>query len=122
MTTSFPRSILVAAAAGLITVGAPVATASAGSITVKGKQKSHGAVWATYTSSKGSFKATAVERHKLKVTGRIQGKKLRGTVRTRQVGGGKFGAKGSGRLGGRKVRISGGGPNNLKTVRLVLRW
>src|SRR4051812_27599764 len=104
MTTSFPRSLLVAAAAGLIAVAAPVATASAGSITLNGKAKTRGTIWISYKSSKGTFKATAVERHKLKLTGRIQGKKLTGTIRTHQTGGGHFAAKGSGRLGGRKVR------------------
>ena len=122
MITSFPRSVIVAAAAGALTVAGPAASAFAGSVTVNGKQKDHGAIWATYTSSKGTFKATAVERHKLKVTGRIQGKKFSGTVRTHQSGGGNFAAKGSGRLGGRKVRITGGGPNSLKRVKLVLRW
>src|SRR3954462_8413563 len=102
MTTSFPRSLLVAAAAGLIAVAAPVATASAGSTTIHGKEKKRGTIWIAFSSSKGSFKATAVERHKMKLTGRIGGKKLTGTIRTHQTGGGHFAAKGSGKLGSRR--------------------
>ena len=124
MTTSFPRSrsLLVAAVAGAITVAAPVATASAGSITIHGKEKQRGTIWISFSSSKGTFKATAVERHKMKLSGRIGGKRLSGTIRTHQTGGGNFGAKGSGKLGSRKVRISGGGPNSLTKVKLILRW
>ena len=63
-----------------------------------------------------------MSRHQYALFGRINGKRLKGTIRTRQAPSGKrFVARGSGRLGGHRVAIRGGGPNSLKRATLVLK-
>jgi hypothetical protein len=55
------------------------------------------------------------------VSGRIDGQALTGSFRTRQTARrDSYRANGSGKLGRRAVRISGGGPNDLSTATLVL--
>jgi hypothetical protein len=107
------------AAAVLLTAAAPAGAA----IVVKGRYTSFSTspLAISYTSSKGDYKATLIRRGHYRLSGRITGKRLRGSFHTRQVAGDRYVASGSGRLGGRKVRIGGGGPNDLKTSRLVLR-
>jgi hypothetical protein len=76
----------------------------------------------TYSSRKGTYSATWIGVRRYRLSGTITGLELRGTIRTLQrASGTHYRARGSGRLGGRRVTISGGGPNNLRTARLVLR-
>jgi hypothetical protein len=76
----------------------------------------------TYQSSKGTYSATWIGPKQYRLRGTIAGKRLTGTFRTRQrPGDSRYKATGSGRLGDRSVRIGGGGPNNLRTAKLVLR-
>ena len=76
----------------------------------------------TYTSRKGTYAATWIGVKHYRIRGTIAGKRLTGTFRTRQAeGSARYKATGSGRFGAREVRIGGGGPNNLRTAKLVLR-
>lgn len=100
------------------------ATASAGSIFVRAKFESYApsTKTITYTSSKGTYSATWIGVRRYRLRGTISGRRLRGTIRTRpRPGGTRYAARGSGHLGPRRVTISGGGPNNLRTAKLVLR-
>ena len=104
--------------------GADRATASAWKIVVRAKFKSYApsTKTITYTSSKGTYSATWIGVRRYRLRGTISGRRLKGTIRTRQrPGGTRYGARGSGQLGARRVTISGGGPNNLRTAKLVLR-
>lgn len=76
----------------------------------------------TYTSRKGTYEATWIGVKHYRIRGTISGRKLTGTFRTRQqVGRARYKAVGSGRLGDRAVTIGGGGPNHLRSAKLVLR-
>jgi hypothetical protein len=103
----------------LLALAAPAGAA----IVVKGRFKafSQATMTITYTSAKGTYRAKLIGTRHYRIAGRINGKRLRGSFRTRLVKGGRYAASGSGRLGSRRVRIGGGGPNTLKTSRLVLR-
>jgi hypothetical protein len=74
----------------------------------------------TYRSSHGRFTAQILGRRHFRLSGKIDGKRLRGTIRTRPAGSGRFSARGSGTLGGRHVRITGSGPTSLRAATLVL--
>ena len=100
------------------------AETAAGKIVVRAKFKRFDATERriTYTSPKGNYSATWIGIRRYRLRGTIHGRTLKGTIRTRQARDGtRYRARGSGTLGGRRVRISGGGPNSLKTARLVLR-
>jgi hypothetical protein len=76
----------------------------------------------TYSSPKGTYSAKWIGVRRYRLSGTITGRRFTGTIRTRQRRSGThYRAKGTGRLGGRRVTIGGGGPNNLRTARLVLR-
>ena len=76
----------------------------------------------TYSSSKGEYSATWIGVRRYRLRGTITGRRFTGTIRTRQrADGEQYRATGSGRLGGRRVRIGGGGPNNLRSAKLILR-
>jgi len=88
--------------------------------TVKGYSKATMTI--TYGSSKGTYSATRIGTRRYRLRGTINGRRLRGKIRTRQVASGdRYVAKGTGRLGARRVRISGGGPNTLRRATLILR-
>jgi hypothetical protein len=75
----------------------------------------------TYIARNGTYSATWIGVRHYRLKGKIGGRRLTGTMRTHQArSGDRYIAKGSGRLGSRRVRITGGGPNNLKTSTLVL--
>ena len=103
--------------------GGPTATA-ASALVINGKLKTLNFPKATYTSSRGTYTATWVKRVNGKghyrLSGTIKGRKLTGSFVATKVKGDRFTAKGSGKLGSRKVKISGGGPNSLKTNKLIL--
>jgi hypothetical protein len=76
----------------------------------------------TYVARNGTYSATWIGVRHYRLKGRINRRALTGTFRTHQArNGDRYVARGSGRLGGRRVKITGGGPNNLKTSTLVLR-
>ena len=76
----------------------------------------------TYGSAKGTYRATWIGIRRYRLQGTINGRRLRGTIRTRQTASrDSYLARGSGRLGARRVRISGRGPNTLRTATLILR-
>ena len=98
--------------------------AAASKIVVRAKFKSYsaGTKTITYSSAKGTYSATLIGTRRYRLHGTINGRHLRGRIRTRQAASGdRYVARGSGRLGGRRVRISGGGPNSLRTATLILR-
>ena len=111
--------------------GADIATllnmsveAAASKIVVRAKFKSYsaGTKTITYSSAKGTYSATLIGTRRYRLHGTINGRHLRGRIRTRQAASGdRYVARGTGRLGGRRVRISGGGPNSLRTATLILR-
>jgi hypothetical protein len=113
---------LVALAASLPAAAAgPVATASS-TIVLRGELVRFEGLTAVYRSARGTYRATWTRAHHYRLRGRVGKRRLRGTFTTRQVSGrASYRATGSGRLGARYVRIGGGGPNDLKTSRLVLR-
>ncbi|WP_187368728.1 hypothetical protein [Baekduia soli] len=118
-------AVVMAVAAGpavAIAAGpAPVAQAAA-AIVLHGRLQHMRGLTATYTSSRGTFAATWIGKRHYRLTGRIGGRALSGTFRTRQASGGtRYVASGSGRLGSRPVRISGGGPDDLSRATLILR-
>jgi hypothetical protein len=99
----------------------PVAASAAAKIVIHAKLKSVKGRTATFTSSRGALAVTWIGRRHYRVTGRIDGLRLAGSFRTRQTTRrDSYRASGSGKLGGRSVRISGGGPNDLSTATLVL--
>jgi hypothetical protein len=98
-----------------------VSHAAATRIVVHGKLERLKGRTATYSSRQGTFSATRVGRRHYRIRGRIGGLALTGSFRTRQTTrGDRYRASGSGRLGGRPVRISGGGANDLSRATLVL--
>lgn len=113
----------------LIVVAPPAATgerepSSAQKIVVRAsfKEYSPSTKTITYSSPKGEYSATWIGVRRYRLRGTITGRRFRGTIRTRQrADGERYRAKGSGRLGTRRVRIGGGGPNNLRTATLILR-
>ena len=114
------RRILVVAAVILVCATAPAVAAS--KVVVHGTLKKMQWPTATYRSSHGTFTAKWIGPKHYRLRGRIDGKRLTGTFRTRQNSSGTaYLARGRGRLGGRSVRISGGGPNDLTRTKLVLR-
>ena len=99
--------------------------AAAGKIVVRGtyKRMSTDPLSITYSSAKGSYTATWIGVRRYRLRGTITGRRLTGRIRTRQAADGtRYIARGYGRLGSRRVRITGGGPNSLRTARLVLTW
>jgi hypothetical protein len=115
--------------AALVCVAGPASAAAtaqapasaAARIVIHGKLKSMKGLTAAFTSSRGTFAATWIGRRHYRVSGRIDGQRLTGSFRTRQTpGGDSYRANGAGKLGGRSVRISGGGPNDLSRATLVL--
>jgi hypothetical protein len=101
------------------------AEAAAGEIVVRAKFKrlSDDKRTITYSSSKGTYSATWIGVRRYRLSGKITGRRLNGRIRTRQASSGtRYKARGSGRLGKRRVRISGGGPNTLRTATLTLSW
>jgi hypothetical protein len=99
------------------------ATSAAGKIVVHGTFRSLSKDKRTiiYVARNGTYSATWIGTRHYRLKGRINGRRLTGTFRTHQARSrDRYVAKGSGRLGGRRVKISGGGPNNLKTSTLVL--
>jgi hypothetical protein len=122
-----PRSVpLLLTSTALLLVAAPSAAAqpaseSAWKLVVKAKFKSFSGKTITYTSRKGTYSATWIGVRHYRLRGTITGRRLTGTIRTRQrANRTHYKAKGSGRLGDRKVTIGGGGPNNLRTATLIL--
>jgi hypothetical protein len=111
--------VLVAVA---LPAGAP-ATASASGLVLKGKLTKHSKknLTVTYRTSKGTITARWIGVRHYRITGKIKGRKLTGTIRTHQVKGDRYHGSGTGRLGSSPIKISGGGPNSLKTVTFVLR-
>lgn len=122
MTRTVPPLLM---SATLLLAAAPAAAAqpeSAWKLVVKAKFKSLKGKTITYTSSKGTYSATWIGVRHYRLSGTITGRKLTGTFRTRQrASRTHYKATGSGRLGSRKVKIGGGGPNNLRTATLILR-
>jgi hypothetical protein len=119
--------LLLAAAlavpAGAAAADMPARTA-ASKIVVRAKFKGYSpaTMTITYTSTKGTYSATRIGIRRYRLRGTINGRRLRGRIRTRQAAGrNRYVARGTGRLGRRKVRISGGGPNTLRTATLILR-
>lgn len=99
-----------------------MATSASAQIVLHGKLKTMRGLTATYTSSRGAFTATWIGKRRYRIAGRISGRTLSGTFKTRQTSSRKrYRASGSGKLGRRAVRISGGGPNDLSRATLVLR-
>jgi hypothetical protein len=75
----------------------------------------------TYVARNGTFSATWIGVRHYRVKGKINGHRLTGTFRTHQArSGDRYVAQGAGRLGGRRVKITGGGPDTLKTTTLIL--
>lgn len=104
-------------------VAARVPAEAAAKIVVRAKFESYSAATMTiiYSSTKGTYSATRIGTRRYRLRGTINGRRLRGRIRTRQAASrDRYVARGTGRLGGRKVRISGGGPNNLRTATLIL--
>src|SRR3954470_13728220 len=117
------RISLIAGALSVALLAAPAVDAKAAKIVVHGKFKhfSGGKVSITFTSSKGTYTAKYVGPKKYSLHGKINGKRFTGTIRTHQDASlTRYIANGSGKLGGKHVRISGGGPNSFKTATLVL--
>lgn len=113
---------LIRASAVLLVAAFLVPATAESKVVVRGKYKSLAGKTITYTSSKGTFSATWIGAQHYRLRGTITGRKLTGSFRTRQArSGDRFIARGSGRLGGRKVKIRGGGPNSLRTTTLILR-
>lgn len=116
-------------ATALIVVAPPAAAgerarSSAQKIVVRAHFESYSASTRTitYSSPKGSYSATWIGVRRYRLRGTITGRRFRGTIRTRQrADRTHYRATGSGRLGSRRVRIGGGGPNNLRTATLILR-
>jgi hypothetical protein len=97
---------------------------AASTIVVRAKFKSYSAatMTITYSSARGTYSATRIGIRRYRLRGTINGRRLRGKIRTRQAASrDRYLARGSGRLGRRKVRITGGGPNTLRTATLILR-
>jgi hypothetical protein len=123
------RLVPLVVAAALAVSAAPAGAhmsvqAAASKIVVRAKFKSYaaGTKTITYSSAKGTYSATLIGTRRYRLHGTINGRHLRGRIRTRQAASGdRYVARGTGRLGGRKVRISGGGPNTLRTATLILR-
>jgi hypothetical protein len=119
--------LLLAAALAVSTAPAAAhmpAQAAASKIVVRGKFKSYSpeTMTITYSSAKGTYSATRIGRRRYRLRGTINGRRLRGMIRTRQAASRhRYVARGRGRLGARRVRISGGGPNDLRTATLILR-
>jgi hypothetical protein len=122
--TLLPVVLLAAALPATAVAAGPTATASSG-LVIKGKLKKFNFPKATYTSSRGTYTATFLKRVNghghYKLSGTIKGRRFTGRFVATRVKGDRFTAKGTGKLGSKKVRISGGGPNSLKTTTLVLR-
>jgi hypothetical protein len=100
------------------------ATTAAGKIVVHGtfRSLSKDKRTITYVARNGTYSATWIGARHYRVKGRINGRRLTGAFRTHQASSGdRYVAKGSGKWGGRRVKITGGGPNNLKTSTLILR-
>jgi hypothetical protein len=113
------RLLLAILAAGLL-----VPSTAGAQTVVRGKfaSLSRDNLTITYRSSHGRFTAHILGRRRFGLSGKIDGKRLRGTIRTRPARrAGRFSARGSGTLGGRHVRITGGGPTSLRAATLVLR-
>jgi hypothetical protein len=129
--TSVPRFLAVFVVVTALAVQANSAAArvpageAASKVVVRANFKSYSTatMTVTYSSSKGNYRATWIGIRRYRLRGTINGRRLRGTIRTRQAASReRYLARGSGRLGSRRVRIGGGGPNNLRTTTLVLRW
>jgi hypothetical protein len=115
--------VALAGAALTSTAVAGPATSAAARIVVHAKFKSlsRDKLTITYTSAKGRYSATWIGIRHYRLRGRILSRALSGAIRTRQTSGRtRYSAAGSGRLGTRRVRITGGGPNNLRTATLIL--
>jgi len=114
------RRTLIAAALAFAVLAAAAGAAS--KVVVHGRLAKTEGLTATYRSGHGTFSAKWIGRRHYRLGGRIDGKRLTGTFRTRQNSSGTaYRARGRGRLGGRVVRITGGGPNDLSRTTLVLR-
>jgi hypothetical protein len=98
---------------------------AAGKIVVRGtfKRLSKDKLTITYSSPKGPYSATWIAVRRYRLRGTITGRRLTGRIRTSQASSGtRYVARGYGRLGSRRVRITGGGPNTLRTATLILTW
>jgi hypothetical protein len=111
----------------VVLVAVPTGAADAGhaanKVVVHGKFKSvsKDKRTITYTARNGTYTAKWIGARHYRLRGKINGRRLTGTFRTHQARhGDRYVASGSGRLGGRHVKIRGGGPNSLKTSTLVL--
>jgi hypothetical protein len=105
------------------TVGAPPDAVAARKIVVHAtfKSLSKDKRTITYSAKNGTYSATWIGVRHYRLRGKINGRGLTGTIRTHQARSHtRYVARGSGKLGARKVKITGGGPNNLKTATLVL--
>jgi len=117
MTKARPLALIAVVAA---LVAAPAAAEA--KIVVHGTFKSMKWPTITYTSSHGTYTATWIGMRHYRLAGTIDGKRLKGSFRTKQSATKtRYTARGTGRLGGRKVRITGGGANSLQTSTLILR-
>src|SRR4051794_38946343 len=100
-------AVVAGVAAPSAVVAAPDATA-ASRIVIRGHLAKFSGRTATYHSSQGTFSARWLGPRHYRITGRIRGRTLRGTFRTRQnAGHTSYTARGSGRLGARRVEITG---------------
>ena len=123
-TTSRCLSLLLTTTALMVAAAPPAGAESASKIVVRATYESYApsTKTITYSSSKGTYSATWIGVRHYRLRGTISGQRLTGTIRTRQrPGGTRYRATGSGRLGAREVTIGGGGPNNLRTAKLVLK-
>jgi hypothetical protein len=122
-----PRYVpLLLMSTALVLAAAPCAAAqpasdSAWKLVVRAKFKSYSGKTITYSSPKGTYSATWIGTRHYRLSGTITGRRFTGEIRTRQrASRTHYKATGSGRLGNREVRIRGGGPNNLRTAKLIL--
>ena len=105
-----------------VLAAAPAHASAAAKVVIRGTLRGVKGRTATFSSSRGSFTATWIGMRHYRLGGRIDGLRLRGSFRTHQTTRrDSYRASGSGTLGGRSVRISGGGPNNLSRTTLILR-
>jgi hypothetical protein len=126
-------ALVIVAAACLLTVAAATVAASAVGakpdavaarkivVHARFKSLSKSKMTITYTAKNGHYSATWIGVRHYRLHGTINGRRLTGTIRTHQARNhDRYVARGSGKLGSRSVRITGGGPNSLKTATLVL--
>jgi hypothetical protein len=114
------RRIAITAAVALAAV--PASAGAASKIVLHGTLRGVDGLTAHYVSTHGKYSATWVKRRHYRISGRINGKRLKGSIVTRQNSAGtSYRGHGTGTLGGRTVHISASGPTSLSRSTVVLR-